>query len=54
MLAASLSEAQSIAGQDPHHMRGIREMQVLEWKVHRSFKLDGPTIADLEQIAAKP
>lgn len=54
MLAASLSEAQSIAGQDPHHMRGIREMQVLEWKVHRSFKLDGPTIADLEQISAKP
>jgi uncharacterized protein YciI len=53
MLASSLREAEQIAAQDPHHLRGIREMQVLEWRVHRAFRLNGPMIEDLEQIAKK-
>ena len=54
MLAASLSEAEAVAAQDPHHLRGIRQMQVLEWRAHRAFRLNGPTIEALEQIALKP
>jgi uncharacterized protein YciI len=51
MLAASLNEAKAVAAQDPHHARGIRQMEVLEWRAHRAFRLDGPTISDLEQMA---
>jgi uncharacterized protein YciI len=51
MLAADLDEAKKIAGTDPHHVRGIREMEVLEWRAHRAFRLDGPSIADVEKIA---
>jgi uncharacterized protein YciI len=51
MLAASLSEAERIAAEDPHHVRGIRTMEVLEWRAHRAFRLDGPTIAEVERIA---
>jgi uncharacterized protein YciI len=50
MLAASLDEAKAVAAQDPHHARGIRQMEVLEWRAHRAFRLDGPTISDLEQL----
>ena len=52
MLASSKSEAERIAAQDPHHVRGIRSMEVFEWNVHRAFRLNGPTIADLERMAA--
>lgn len=51
MLAASLTEAKAVAAQDPHHARGIRQMEVLEWRAHRAFRLDGPTISDLEKMA---
>ena len=51
MLATNLDEAKSIAASDPHHARGIRTMEVLEWRAHRAFRLDGPSIADLEKIA---
>jgi uncharacterized protein YciI len=52
MLASSKSEAERIAAQDPHHVRGIRTMEVLEWNAHRAFRLNGPTIADVECMAA--
>ncbi|HLN83956.1 MAG TPA: YciI family protein [Candidatus Binatia bacterium] len=51
MLARSLDEAKQIAGQDPHHLRGIRKMEVLEWRAHRAFRLNGPTIAETEKMA---
>jgi uncharacterized protein YciI len=51
MLAADLDEAKSIAAQDPHHVRGIRAMEVLEWRAHRAFRLDGPSIAEVEKMA---
>ena len=51
MLASSKSEAERIAAQDPHHVRGIRTMEVLEWNAHRAFRLNGPTIADVERMA---
>jgi len=51
MLAQSLVEAESVAAQDPHHLRGIRQMEVLEWRAHRAFRLTGPTIAEIEKIA---
>ena len=51
MLAASLDEAKSVAGQDPHHARGIRQMEVLEWRAHRAFRLEGPSIAEVEKLS---
>ena len=51
MLASSKSEAERIAAQDPHHVRGFRTMEVLEWNAHRAFRLNGPTIADIERMA---
>jgi uncharacterized protein YciI len=53
MLAGSLSEAKALAAQDPHHVRGIRKMEVLEWRAHRAFQLNGPSIADVERMAGK-
>ena len=51
MLASSLGEAEALAAQDPHHARGIRTMEVLEWNPHRAFRMDGTTIADVEGMA---
>lgn len=51
MLAANLDEAKSIAATDPHHARGIRKMEVLEWRAHRAFRLEGSSIAEIEKIA---
>jgi uncharacterized protein YciI len=51
MLAANLEEAKALAAQDPHHTRGIRQMEVLEWRAHRAFRLNGPTIAEVERMA---
>jgi hypothetical protein len=51
MLAANLDEAKSLAAQDPHHARGIRSMEVLEWRAHRAFNLNGPSIEAVEQMA---
>jgi uncharacterized protein YciI len=51
MLAANLDEAKSLAAQDPHHARGIRTMEVLEWRAHRAFNLNGPSIEAIEQMA---
>ena len=51
MLASTLAEARAIAAQDPHHALGIRQMEVLEWRAHRAFRLSGPTIGDVEEMA---
>ena len=51
MLAVNLEDAKSLAAQDPHHARGIRAMEVFEWRAHRAFRLAGPTIADVEKLA---
>ena len=53
VLAASLNDAEKLAAQDPDHVSGIGIMEVLEWNAHRAFRLDGPTIADIERMAAK-
>ncbi len=34
MLASSKDEAEALAAQDPHQVRGIRTMEVLEWNPH--------------------
>ncbi|MEE8113172.1 MAG: YciI family protein [Nitrososphaerales archaeon] len=52
MLASSKSEAEALAAQDPHHVRGIRTIEVLEWNPHRAFRLDGATIADIERMSS--
>jgi hypothetical protein len=49
VLAASLDEAEKLAAQDPDHVNGIGTMEVLEWNAHRAFRLDGPTVADIER-----
>jgi uncharacterized protein len=51
MLAASLDEAKTVAASDPHHARGIRAMEVFEWRAHRAFRLTTPTITDIENFA---
>jgi uncharacterized protein YciI len=53
MLASDRSEAERIAAQDPHHARGIRTMEVLEWRAHRAFRLNGPTIEEVERMATE-
>lgn len=53
MLASSKNEAEALAAQDPHHVRGIRTMEVLEWNPRRAFRLDGPTIADIERMSSR-
>jgi uncharacterized protein len=52
MLAKSLEEARQIAASDPHHAEGFRKMEVFEWRAHRAFRLNGPTIEDVERMAA--
>lgn len=51
LLASNATEAKSIAAQDPHHLRGIRIMEVLEWNARRAFRMDKYSIADVEQMA---
>jgi|SRR5579871_4895482 len=51
ILADNLSEAERLAGEDPYHVHGDREMQVWEWNAHRAMRLSGPTIAELEAMA---
>jgi len=51
MLASSLDEAKAVAAQDPHHVKSVREMEVREWRAHRAFRLNGPSIADIEKMA---
>jgi len=51
MLASNLEEARCVAAEDPHHKRGIRSMEVLEWNPRRAFRMDQHTIADVENLA---
>ena len=37
MLASSLDEAKAVAATDSHHARGIRTMEVLEWRATPRF-----------------
>jgi uncharacterized protein len=52
MVASSLDEAERIAAADPHHIHGERSMEVLEWDAQRAMRLEGPTIAEIEAMAA--
>jgi len=51
MLAPSRSEAERAAAQDPFHIHGVRTMEILEWNPLHAFRLDGPTLADVERMA---
>lgn len=51
ILAESLPEAERIAGEDPYHVHGDREAQVIEWRAHRALRLATPTIDDIDAIA---
>jgi hypothetical protein len=51
VLAESREDVQAIVAQDPYHVHGDREPQILEWNVVRAFRLDGPSVADIEAIA---
>ena len=51
MLAKGLEEARQLAAADPHHANGSRRMEIFEWRAHRAFRLDGPTIEDVERMA---
>ena len=52
LLAPSLDEACALAGQDPYHQHGVRDLeQVLEWDPRRALRLEGPSVAELEAMA---
>jgi hypothetical protein len=53
LLASSLSEAKKLAAEDPDHVRGIGTMEVFGWNAHRALRLNGPTVADEERLAAQ-
>lgn len=52
MLASCRSEAERLAAQDPHHVYGDRTLNVLEWEPRRAFRLDGPSVGDVEAMAS--
>ncbi|HEX9443518.1 MAG TPA: YciI family protein [Candidatus Binatia bacterium] len=51
MLAENKNAAERLAATDPHHANGARKFEALEWRAHRSFRLDGPSIEDVERMA---
>jgi uncharacterized protein YciI len=51
LLADDLEAARKLAGEDPYHAHGDREANVIEWRAHRSLRLDGITIDDIESAA---
>ncbi|MEA2640912.1 MAG: hypothetical protein QOF51_2306 [Chloroflexota bacterium] len=53
LLAENLDAAQQLAAEDPYHAHGDRRAEVLEWNAHRALRLDGPSIADIEAMAAQ-
>ena len=54
VLAKDLEQARQVAGEDPYHVHGVREMNVLEWRAHRAMRLEGPTIEEIEAMAKPP
>ncbi len=54
VLAENLGEAKELAAQDPYHIHGDREMEVLEWRAHRAMRLNWPTIEQIEAISRDP
>jgi len=53
LLAANLAEARALAANDPDHVIGVASVEVLEWNAHRAFRLDGPSITDVERLATE-
>ncbi|HZS03203.1 MAG TPA: YciI family protein [Chloroflexota bacterium] len=52
LLAPNLDAARALAGEDPYHQHGVRELeQVLEWDPRRAMRLAGPSIAELTALA---
>jgi uncharacterized protein YciI len=51
ILADGIEEAERIAAEDPYHVHGDREAQVIEWRAHRALRLDHPTIDDINAMA---
>ena len=51
MRASSVDEATRIAASDPHHVYGERQMEVMAWDAQRVMRLEGPTVADIEEMA---
>jgi len=51
MLAADRREAEAAAAQDPFHIYGVRTMEILEWNPLHAFRLEGPTLAEVERMA---
>lgn len=54
LLAENREEAEQLAAEDPYHVHDDREMQILEWNAHRAMRLQGPTIAEIEDMARNP
>jgi uncharacterized protein YciI len=52
MCGASREEVERIAAADPHHIHGERSMEIIEWDARQAMRLAGPSIADIEAMAA--
>jgi uncharacterized protein len=52
LLAPDLAAARALAGEDPYHQHGIRDLeQVLEWDPRRAMRLTNTSIAELTALA---
>lgn len=50
LLADSKAAAETLAGQDPYHVHGDREMTLFEWDPQRAMRMD-LAIADVQALA---
>jgi uncharacterized protein YciI len=53
LLAPDHDAARRLAGEDPYHVRGHRQAEVLEWSPRRAFRLDKLTINDVTAMASQ-
>jgi len=52
LLAPDLAAARTLAGQDPYHQHGVRDLeQVLEWDPRRAMRLTNSSIEALTALA---
>lgn len=53
LLADDLEKGRALAAQDPYHLHGDRDLQVLEWHPKRAMRFN-MSVADVEAFATEP
>jgi uncharacterized protein YciI len=54
VLGASRAEVEALVAADPFHVHGDRVAEIYEWNVLRAMRLAGPSVAEIEALAAPP